>query len=310
MQYKQVCHYLQATLLALGVLLLLPCPARAAPPDPRFQLQLTAGLTAYAQLTETIALPYVVPLFSRVDYSGDAYVWGTYQIEGRQDAVNLVIFNDGWALAYQPNEQNSSRFYDCEAYPYTTQPLTMPNRLETALYEVSTALEVPRPEVVYYDFRYPQAEHLTLFWLLQREYGNLSATLDLPLANTYLEQGFGFCTVGSNSEFYLNQGLIAAGSYVFTFGLLDAGQLRPGQTNTLEVRQGFSIFGIGLMGGVTALYTGDAPLTHTGGYRHDLRLAYPALLGPPLTIRAIYLPIVLRDYLASSLTPPHVGQPV
>jgi hypothetical protein len=294
MQRRHLLKYLQVALIALGLLIVMTISAQAAPPDPRFILQTTAGLAAYARITDTVALPYILPVFSGVDYSSDSYILGDYQLEGRPDIVKLLIRNDGWALTYQPSSQNSSRFYDCEGYPYTTQPMTMPNRLETALYEVSAALEVSRPEVVYYDFRYPQAEHLTLFWLLQMEIGNLSATLNLPLSNVYLEQGFGFCTVGSNSEFYINQTLIAEGNWVFTFGLLENGQLRPGQTNSLEVRQGLTIFGRGLMGGVAMLYEGDAPLLTDGGYRRDLTLAYPEMLGEPLTIHSVYLPVQMR----------------
>lgn len=62
---------------------------------------------------------------------------------------------------------------------------------------------------------------------------------------------------------------------------LGANQIRAGQTNPLEIRS-FSLFGTGFLAGVSAVYTGDAPLTDDGGYTRNLDLVgYPAMLGEP-----------------------------
>ena len=55
-----------------------------------------------------------------------------------------------------------------------------------------------------------------------------------------------------------------------------------GQTHARQI-EALTIFGAGLLGGVTTAYSGIAPLAISGGYSRTLPLVYPAMLGAPLT---------------------------
>jgi hypothetical protein len=52
--------------------------------------------------------------------------------------------------------------------------------------------------------------------------------------------------------------------------------------------------GLAAAGGVSLVYTGTTPLPATGGFGRDLPLAYPAMLGEPLSIYLSYLPALRR----------------
>lgn len=163
--------------------------------------------------------------------------------------------------------------------------------------EVATALGQPDPVVGFYDGRYPEAAGIALHWLYIPNTGNQTSTLTLPLANLYLERGYAFCTALTNSEFLLNgERLERVGSVsqvVRRWNSLRADQLRAGQTNALEI-EAWSIFGSGFLAGVSAVYNGDVPVTAVGGYVRTLDLVYPTMLGEPLDISQVYLPVILR----------------
>jgi hypothetical protein len=261
----------------------------ASPPDLRFLLHTRAGLTAHTTLTDTVPLDLVQPLFTDVEVETDAYLLGTYQLAGRTDTVQLVIGQRGWIIAYHPNDRHIGWMYDCYADSLT---LSQP---EIAVQEVLDALELPVVDPKMYDFRYPDADYITQHWLYMLKNDNLQSTLTLPLQNTYLERAYAFCTVLSNSKFYINDELIdeqgAITEVIFRKGLLDATQLRAGQENVLRT-EARSLFNSGFLGGVSLTYTGTLTVPTQGGERRDLALVYPTMLGEPLEIQTLYLPLI------------------
>lgn len=264
----------------------------ASTPDLRFLLHTRAGLTAHTTLTETVALNLVRPLFTDVEIETDTYLLGTYQLAGRLDTVQLAIGQPGWIIAYHPHDRHSGWMYDCHADSLT---LSQP---EIAVREVLDALELPIVDAEMYDFRYPSADYITQHWLYTPNSDARTSTLTLPLQNTYLERAYVFCTALSNSEFYLNDELLdeqdVITEVIFRLGLLDGTQLRAGQDNMLEI-QARSFFGEGLLGGISLTYTGTLTVPTQGGERRDLALVYPAVLGEPLEIQTLYLPLVRRQ---------------
>jgi hypothetical protein len=285
-------------LFSLSLLLAAPTPsptnrATAQSPDVRFVLQTQAGLAAYATLTDTISLSQVRPLFSAVAFDGPDYLQGSYTLAGRGDGVQLAIGAAGWVVAWQPRDQASQDFFDCPGFD-GSHPERVVSRPERAVAEVAAALGITSTAASFYDFRHPPAQALFLHWLFLLGNGSQSSTLNLPLANTYLERGYVFCTALSNSKLWLNDELIdqqgSLSSVVYRAGALTAAQLRAGQTNTLKIED-VTIFGSGFLGGVSSVYSGTAPLAASGGYSRTLPLAYPLMLGQPLTIYPVFLPV-------------------
>lgn len=265
-------------------------------PDIRLILQTQAGLSAYSVITDTISLNQVRPLFSSIELENGEYIQGEYTLSGRTDKVKLAIGSAGWAIAWHTRNYASQHLYDCPSFN-GSQPDLIINRPERAILEVSNALGITNTAVSFYDFRKPQATGLTIHWLFLPGNGSQLSSIELPLANTYLEQGYIFCTALSNSKFWLNNQLIdqqgSVSHVIYRYGTLGTDQLRAGQTNNLKIED-LTLFGYGFVGGVTVEYSGAIPLNTSGGYRRDFDLEYPSMLGEALTISQIYLPTIQK----------------
>lgn len=270
--------------LTVAATFVLVSSAPAAAPDVRFLLQTQAGISAYAAFTDTLPLDYVRPLFSQVDEEGDDYLLGKYTLSGEEETVGLAIGSAGWAVAYHPPDRRVQSWFDCgpDSFP------------EQAVREIGEAVQM-EPAMGYYDFRYPEAAGVTLHWLYIADSGSDQSTITLPLENSYIERGYVFCTALSSSRFFLNEELIEyAGSVTSVIrrqGPLQADQLRAGQDNHLQI-EALSVFGTGFMSGVAVNYEGATPLPITGGEQETHTLAYPAMLGDPLTIHQIHFPVI------------------
>jgi hypothetical protein len=265
--------------------------APAAAPDVRFLLQTRAGISAYAAFTDTLPLDYVRPLFSQVDEEGDDYLLGKYTLSGGGETVGLAIGSAGWAVAYHPPDRQVQSWFDCG-------PNSLP---EKAVREIGEAVQM-EPAMGYYDFRYPEATGVTVHWLYIANSGSAQSTITLPLENSYIERGYVFCTALTNSEFHLNGKLIervgSLSDVVRRQGPLQPDQLRAGQDNHLQIEV-LSFFGTGFVSGVAVNYEGATPLPITGGEQETHTLAYPAMLGDPLTIHQVHLPVIRKGILGT-----------
>jgi len=290
-----------AALLASAVIAAQPASSASDLDRIKFILQSQAGLAAYAQITSSINLVNVHPAFLKIDIETPDLILGDYQLSGFQpgEALKLIVHRAGWALAYFPRSFVASRAFDCGAYPYTTNPGYMPNRPELSILQLAQSLNVSSTTLAYYDFRAPQDDHLVLHWVLQRGTGTITSAINPSLGNTYHERSYAFCSITPYNQYTLNgQQLEQCGSISsaqFRYAALSDVQLRPGFTNTLAVNQNLVFFyTIGVVGGVTMEYSGTAPISTDRGYRRDMALAYPPMLGDPLELAQTYLPTVRR----------------
>jgi hypothetical protein len=77
------------------------------------------------------------------------------------------------------------------------------------------------------------------------------------------------------------------------WGLLDSGQLRAGHINTMQI-SAMTIFVMGFFAGISTVYTGEVPITTTGGLSRTLMLDYPTMIGAPQVISRNYLPAIFN----------------
>jgi hypothetical protein len=267
-----------------------------AQPDIRFILQTQAGLSAYSVITSSISLAQVQPLFSKIEIQNTDYIQGEYTLSGRTDKVKLAIGAAGWAIAWHTQDYASQYLYDCAGFD-GAHPEQMIGQPERTVMEVASALNVPSPVISFYDYRNMLAEGINLHWLFLPGNGTQTSTITLPIANTYLERGYVFCTALSNSKLWLNNAIVdqqgSVSQVVYRWGALDSSQLRAGQTNSLKIED-LTFFGYGFVGGVSTVYTNTTTITTSGGYVRDLSLTYPTLFGAPLTIYQVYLPALRK----------------
>lgn len=266
-------------------------PDSPTAPDILFILQTEAGLTAHTTLTSTVSLDHARQLFSVVEDESADYIHGEYILAGRSQSVKLAIGKTGWIVAYHTPDYASQNLIDC-TYDFDINKII--NRPEKAVLEVAAALGFS-PSVDFYDFRHPEANGIALHWMYLYNSGTANSTMTLPISNLYIERGYAFCTAMTNSELWLNSELIdrqgGVTQVIYRWGTLSPGQLRAGQTNALEI-SALSLFGHGLLAGVSTEYFGPNEIVSSGGHNRNIILDFPTFLGEPLTISKDYLPIV------------------
>lgn len=271
-----------------------PVDAQPGPGDMRFILQTQGGLTAYTELPSPISLLHARQLLAAITVENDEFVYGDYFLAGQTYSVKLDVGTAGWIIAFHPPDYALQRLLDCATHFDINHIIGRPER---AVLEVALALGHSDPLIDFYDGRFPEATNITLHWLYIAQTGHQAATLTLPLANLYLERGYAFCTALTNSEFSLNGEFLervgAVSQIIRRWNPLRPDQLRAGQSNALAT-QALSLFGTGFLAGVSVVYEGDVPLTASGGYARSLALAYPPMLGEPLDINRVYLPMTVR----------------
>jgi hypothetical protein len=262
--------------------------------DIRFILQTQGGLTAYTSLSHPIALPHAKQLLSTIETETDSFVFGNYTLSGRTETVKLAISKEGWLIAFHPPDYASQQLLDCHNSNTADWIVGQPER---AILEAAAALGEPEPTIGFYDVRHPEASTITLHWLYTAKSDTLNSTLYLPLDNLYLERGYAFCTALTNSKLYLNDALIDSQGGVYSlvkrWGALDSGQLRAGQNNTMQI-SALSFFGTGFFAGISTVYEGDAEIIMTDGYSRTLKLEYPPMIGEPLEISGLFLPMISK----------------
>jgi len=265
-------------------------PAAPVGPDIRFILQTQAGLTAYTQLTNTLSLAFVRPLFTSIAFETPDYIAGRYTLAGRSDQIGLAIGSAGWAVAYHDRATRAEKLFDCRSDPAEN------SLLEKALQEISQAIGLSAP-INFYDYRTPHATGLLMHWLYLPGSGTQQSTINLPLSTDYLERGYYFCTAISNSKFYINDELIdqqnAVTQIIRRAGSLTPEQLRAGQTSTLKINA-LTIFGSGFYSGVSVVYSGTISPPVSGGYTRAYTLTYPLLLGQPITLTQTFFPAIRK----------------
>jgi hypothetical protein len=261
-------------------------------PDIRIILQTQAGLTAYTVFTQTVSLDYVRPLFSHIDLETNDYILGDYTLASRVDKVKLVIDRDGWALAYHQRNKQVQHYFDCA--PTFFSSMGWPER---AIREIREALGIQTP-IGFYDFRNPQATGIVQHSLYIANNGSQQGTLSLPLGNSYIEQGYVFCTALLGSKFWLNNELVyqfsASNAIHRHWGTLTPAQLRAGQSNELKTEVSFNLFATGFIAGVAAVYSGNVEIESAGGDKRILTMTYPTMLGEPMELHHIFLPVMGR----------------
>ena len=138
-----------------------------------------AGISAYVKLPTTIDLDKVRTIFTKVEDVGDNYIIGIVLIPNHNDytaqytnttKVHLYADIDGWLVAYLTREEPAARIMKWPVN-YNNTPITKitTTTLREALRNAGQAAGVGLPPAIkYYDFRYPDANLMTLFVKVQK----------------------------------------------------------------------------------------------------------------------------------------------
>lgn len=194
-----------------------------------------AGIAAYFQADRSIPIAGLEGAFQIVEEQTDEYIIGLVQLPGYPESedVHVYIHQDGWFLAYYLNDEPSSNIIDWNAYDGGSG---VPTKLEAALLNASQRAGVAPQNVVFYHFRYPNANRMTI--ILDRDLGGAdSFEVTLPTGN-YLEFSWSFFNAENRGtrEFFLNDSsIIETGGISITEWFFNASQLPPNTPHELRL---------------------------------------------------------------------------
>ncbi len=126
-----------------------------------------AGISAYVKVKKAIDLDKVRTIFTKVVDVGDNYIIGIVPIPnlGGDTEVHLYADTDGWLVAYLTQEEHAAKIMKWPAN-YDLSPITKitTTTLREALNNAGKAAFVRiSAEIKYYDFKFPDANEMTLF---------------------------------------------------------------------------------------------------------------------------------------------------
>lgn len=129
---------------------------------------LEAGMSAYAKVNQSIDLVRIRSAFSLVEGVGANYIYGIVLVENfaANFAIRVYADSDGWLVAYLKNNEPAAKAMQWRpATAVSPQIATIPrNTLSDALEKARDAAGIGFLEQIkYYNFRYPDADRLTLF---------------------------------------------------------------------------------------------------------------------------------------------------
>jgi hypothetical protein len=127
-----------------------------------------AGIAAYIFTNQTISINKIKTIFYYVDKVGDNYIIGRTSIPNFGGDINVRVYadTDGWLVAYLPMTEPTAEIMKWETTNKNTPnfgPIT--TTLEDALIKAGNAADVGvnTNEIKYYDFEFPNANHMMIF---------------------------------------------------------------------------------------------------------------------------------------------------
>jgi len=165
-----------------------------------------AGIAAYTQ-SSPIVLNSVRNQFRTIEDETADYIVGSVAVKDYPESedVHIYLHKDGWILAYYLAAEPTGKIFDwLDFEANSSQSIT--TKLEKVIAAVEGAANVPFTQVSYYDFRNPNATHLTL--IAESTEGGCTEgdnffDLNIPGSHTVYERSW-FIGGHGGAKFYLN----------------------------------------------------------------------------------------------------------
>ncbi len=192
-----------------------------------------AGVSAYFSTTGPIDLAMVQPAFRTIELQTPDYIIGSVPIADYPESedVHVYVHKDGWLLAYYLKTEPVGKIFDWRHYSSGT----VATKLDRALATVAGLIGVTTFNPTYYDFLYPNANHLML--IAQDTNSGTQFQVNLPSSFTYYERSWSFGNRGCGGSWNLDSVQIyrANIAYVLVQGTLSPAQLMANTFHTVTV---------------------------------------------------------------------------
>ena len=154
-----------------------------------------AGISAYVNTSQTIDLDKLKTIFTEVEEVGDNYIIGITPISdfGGDIDVHVYADTDGWIVAYFKADEPAAKIMQWEPADSDNPVVTITTTtLRDALRKAGTAAEVPilDAEIKYYDFRYPNANAMTIVVRTRATSGTNIMQIEIPETYTLYEASY------------------------------------------------------------------------------------------------------------------------
>jgi hypothetical protein len=189
-----------------------------------------AGISAYFNAGQTITLSRVRGQFRTIETETADYILGSVAVPNYIEHfdAHVYVHRTGWILAYYLRPDPVSKIIDPKARSITT------TKLANVLAAVGGVAGVPVPEVVHYDFRYPNATHMML--VAEDDNAGDDFTVQIPSSFAYFERSWATQTSNCCGYYFTVNG-INKPNVVFDsdspYGIITASQLLPDTTHRI-----------------------------------------------------------------------------
>jgi hypothetical protein len=192
-----------------------------------------AGISAYFSTTAPIDLAMVQPAFRTIETQTPDYIIGSVAIADnpQSEDVHVYVHKDGWLLAYYLKTEPVGKIFDWRHYASGT----VATKLDKALATVAGLIGVTTFNPTYYDFLYPNANHLIL--IAQDTNSGTQFQVNLPGSFTYYERSWSFANQDCGGSWNLDSVRIyrANTANELVWGTLSVTQLTANTFHTVTV---------------------------------------------------------------------------
>lgn len=182
-----------------------------------------AGIVAYVSVGSSADLNKTYATYEDVLDSSATHIIGTVRIANNIGySVPLVYVGaDGWVVAYYPKAEPASKIMQWNGY---SKPYVNTTTLADAISKMATALEVSfegiKGDIKYYDFRYPEANLMTMIVETGGGYSYNSYNLTIPETMTLYNASYSHFgrSVNRVSSLTVDGTDISSVTYALTYG--------------------------------------------------------------------------------------------
>jgi hypothetical protein len=193
-------------------------------------LDAEAGISAYTNVGEEIDLEKAKAAFRTIEYETDEYVIGSVPLPDypEYEDVHAYVHKDGWVVTYYLKDKPVGKIIDWK--DYSTDEKIIGTKLEDGLSVACNAAGVPRRNIKYYDFRYPNADKLMIVADAQWTDGTDTLNIKLPSDFVFYDRSYSHYAYDSDgSTMKIDGNEISSLKKCSDSSLWQSGQLSPTQ---------------------------------------------------------------------------------
>lgn len=193
-----------------------------------------AGIAGYYQTDGAITItPALRDVFRTVESETSTYIVGSVPVPSTPESydVHVYVHTDGWIMIYYLDTDPVGKIIDWNVY--TSSAPSIVTVFESVAPIVAGAAGKPYNSLNYYDFRYPNANQMTL--IAEDNAAEDDFIVQLPSSYTYFEYSWSaYSITNADCEWRLDDARINYSSG-WRAGLISAGLMLPNVDHTVEI---------------------------------------------------------------------------